>query len=93
MASYAVFCWGGYDAAGLPSPPIFPSWLMQTVDWGWFCTLPLVSSLDPPSPTVEIITKLDKLPPQDYREDGEEEQTNSSKEETEEQDETAPLDP
>jgi len=51
MAGVAVFGWGGYQEGDImqPSEPIFPPLLMQVVDWGWFCTLPVVSTFDPPS--------------------------------------------
>jgi len=68
MAAIAVFGWGGYQDDGTPSPPVFPPLLMQIVDWGWFCTLPLVSSFDPPAPIIKIdiaIEDPDEVPQTD----------------------------
>lgn len=66
MAAIAVFGWGGYQDGDVsrPSAPIIPPLLMQFVDWGWFCTLPLVSTFDPPSPTIKIDIILEEIPDQ-----------------------------
>mmetsp|Transcript_18317 Transcript_18317/g.38145 ORF Transcript_18317/g.38145 Transcript_18317/m.38145 type:complete len:102 (+) Transcript_18317:1-306(+) len=64
MAATAIFGWGGYIDGDInkPSPPVIPPLLMQFVDWGWFCSLPIVSTFDPPSPTIKIDIALEELP-------------------------------
>jgi len=63
MASIAVFGWAGYkdDTVLHPSEPIFPPTLMQIIDWGWFCSLPLVSTFDPPADSLRIDITLDEV--------------------------------
>jgi len=65
MAGIAVFGWAGYKDGDInaPSEPVISPTLMQVVDFGWFLSLPLVSTFDPPSPMIRIDMELDELPP------------------------------